>query len=128
MHWLNPDQEWKFEPHERPLLPGAPANPSHPLTRRIAYCIIAMLVGITGGLGNALVSVNLVQLQGALGLDLFEINWLPTAYYMTITSFNLLLVKFRYQYGIRWFTCIFLGFYALIIFAHLFVHTFISAI
>jgi MFS family permease len=128
MHWLNPDEDWKFAPHERPVLLGAPATPSHPPSRRIAYVFIAILVGITGGLGNALVSVNLVQLQGALGLDLYEINWLPTAYVMTFVTSNILLVKCRYHYGIRWFACVFLILYALITFAHLFVHTFATAV
>ena len=122
------EEDWAFAPHERAVLPGSPAAPDHPLARRIAYGAIAVLVGLTGGLGNALISVNTTQLQGSLGLEPAEIAWLPTVYVMTNTSINLLLIKFRQQYGLRPFTIIFLGLYALLTFAHLFVRDFWSAI
>jgi MFS family permease len=122
------EEEWAFAPHERALMPGSPASPAHPLERQFAYAGIAILVGITGGLGNALISVNLTTLQGSLGLDPAEIAWLPTAYVMTNVSINLLMIKFRQQYGLRPFTIIFLTLYALLTFAHLFVRDFASAI
>lgn len=49
------EEEWQFAPHERPAIPGSPGSPDHPLARRWAYALIAVLVGLTGGLGNALV-------------------------------------------------------------------------
>jgi MFS family permease len=122
------EEQWTFAPHERAMMPGSPASPDHPTARRIAYGAIAILVGLTGGLGNALISVNTTTLQGSLGLDPAEIAWLPTVYVMTNTSINLLLIKFRQQYGLRPFTMIFLGLYVLLTFAHLFVHDFWSAI
>jgi len=122
------EERWEFAPHERAVMPGSPASPAHPLGRQVAYGLIAVLVGLTGGLGNALISVNTVVLQGSLGLDPAEIAWLPTVYVMTNTSINLLLIKFRQQYGLRPFTIIFLGLYAVLTFAHLFVHDFWSAI
>ena len=54
-----------FKPHERPTLPGSPANPDHPSRRRLAYLAIGVLVGITGGLGNALVAHANGQLSPA---------------------------------------------------------------
>jgi MFS family permease len=96
--------------------------------RRLSYGAIGVLVGITGGLGNALVSVNTTVLQGSLGLDPSEIAWLPIAYVMTNASINLLLIKFRQQFGLRPFAIIFLWLYALITFAHLFVRDFWSAV
>ncbi|QNQ11715.1 MFS transporter [Sphingomonas alpina] len=122
------EEQWTFAPHERAMMPGSPASPAHPTGRRFAYGAIAILVGLTGGLGNALISVNTTTLQGSLGLDPAEIAWLPTVYVMTNTSINLLLIKFRQQYGLRPFTMIFLGLYVLLTFAHLFVHDFWSAI
>jgi MFS family permease len=122
------EEQWQFAAHERPALPGSPASPEHPLPRRLAYGAIGILLGLTGGLGTALISVNTVQLQGALGLDPAEIAWLPTAYIMTNTSMNLLLIKFRQQFGLRPFTLIFLCAYALLTFAHLFVRGFWSAV
>jgi len=126
-HFLT-EEQWTFAPHERAVMPGSPASPDHPNPRRFAYGAISVLVGLTGGLGNALVSVNTTILQGALGLDPAEIAWLPIAYVMTNTSINLLLIKFRQQYGLRPFALIFGGLYALLTLAHLFVHDFWSAI
>ncbi|RYD23429.1 MAG: MFS transporter, partial [Lysobacteraceae bacterium] len=122
------EENWAFAPHERPALPGSPASPEHASIVRLAYGAIAILVGLTGGLGTALISVNTTTLQGSLGFDPTEIAWLPTVYVMTNASVNLLLIKFRQQYGLRPFTIIFLGLYVLLAFAHLFVHGFWSAI
>lgn len=118
----------QWDPDERPTLPGGPSFPKHSTPRRIAFFLIGTLVTITGGLGNALVTVNLVNLQGTLGVFTAEANWLPTAYVMTNVSMNLLLVKFRQQFGLRAFTEFFLVLYALITFAHLFVNDLGSAI
>jgi MFS family permease len=115
-------------PHERPALPGSPSSPIHPTRRRLAFFIIGLIVAITGGLGNALVLVNLPYLQGSLGVYSAEIQWLPAAYVMANVSMNLLLVKFRQQYGLRLFTELFLVLYAVATVAHLFVHGLASAI
>lgn len=119
---------WQPLPHERSPLPGSPPTPWHPTSRRLAYGAISVLAGITGGLGNAIVTANLSQLQGALGLYQAEIQWLPTAYVMTNVSVNLLLIKFRQQYGIRLFTQIFLVGFVIVTAGHLLVHSFASAI
>src|SRR5205085_1931080 len=97
-----------WQPHERPTLPGSPSTPHHPFEKRVAYLVVGFIVAITGGLGNALVSVNLPYLQGSLGVYSAEIQWLPAAYVMANVSMNLLLVKFRQQYGLRLFTELFL--------------------
>ncbi|MBP1206849.1 MFS family permease [Duganella sp. 1411] len=94
----------------------------------MAFFIIGFIVAITGGLGNALVLVNLPYLQGSLGVYSAEIQWLPAAYVMANVSMNLLLVKFRQQYGLRLFTELFLVLYAVATVAHLFVHGLASAI
>ena len=54
--YLKPVPDW--EEHEKPTLPGSASMPWHPPHRRLAYALVALLVGITGGLGNALVSAN----------------------------------------------------------------------
>ncbi|MFJ3487240.1 MFS transporter [Pseudomonas sp. NPDC090202] len=118
--------EWA--PHERPSIPGSPSTPLHPTPKRLAFAVVGVIVALTGGLGNALVVANLQYLQGALGATQAEIAWLPAAYVMTNVSINLLLVKFRQQFGLRAFTEVFLLLYALVTFAHLFVNDINSAI
>jgi MFS family permease len=117
-----------WHPDERPTLPGGPSFPAHSPARRVAFFLVGTLVTLTGGLGSALVTVNLVNLQGTLGAYAAETNWLPVAYVMTNASMNLLLVKFRQQFGLRAFTEFFLLLYALVTFAHLFVNDLGSAI
>ncbi|AZF06183.1 MFS transporter [Pseudomonas sp. R5-89-07] len=117
-----------WQPHERPSLPGSPSTPLHPTHKRWLFALVGVLVAITGGLGNALVIANLQYLQGALGATTAEMAWLPAAYVMTNVCMNLLLVKFRQQFGLRVFTEVFLVLYALVTFGHLFVNDLNSAI
>jgi MFS family permease len=121
-----PVRQWA--PHERPTMPGSPSTPLHSTQKRWAFALVGVIVALTGGLGNALVVANLPYLQGSLGATTAEIAWLPAAYVMTNVSMNLLLVKFRQQFGLRAFTEVFLVLYALVTFAHLFVNDINSAI
>jgi MFS family permease len=109
-------RRWKVG--EQPLLPGSPSTPTHGPARRAAYFVIGVLIALTGGLGNALVMVNLTNLQGELGADIAELQWLPTAYVMGMVSTSLLLVKCRQQFGLRLFTGLALALYAAIAIAH----------
>ena len=121
-------QPYVFKPHERPTLPGSPANPDHPARRRLGYFAIGCLIGITGGLGNALVTVNLNFAQGTLGLNSDESAWLTAAYFMTNVTANLLLVKYRQQFGLQPFIRYVLAAYALTTIMHLFVHGFWTSV
>jgi len=121
-----PTREWA--PHEKPTMPGSPSTPLHSTGKRWAFALVGMIVALTGGLGNALVVANLPYLQGSLSATTAEIAWLPAAYVMTNVSMNLVLVKFRQQFGLRAFTELFLVLYALVTFAHLFVNDLNSAI
>ena len=89
---------------------------------------MGLLVCLTGALGNAVVTANLQNLQGTFGAWSTEIAWLPAVYVMTNISINLLLVKFRQQYGLRAFTEGFLVLYVLVTFFHLFVNDLSSAL
>lgn len=119
-------REW--DPSERPVMPGSPSTPNHSTRKRFAFLFVGLLVTLTGGLGNALVTVNLISLQGTLGAYSTETSWLPAVYVMTNASMNLLLVKFRQQFGLRLFTESFLVLYALVTFGHLFVNDLHTAI
>lgn len=125
---MTEETPYVFKPHERPTLPGSPANPEHPASRRRAYFAIGALVGITGGLGNALTLVNLNFAQGSLGLYSDEATWLTAVYFMTNVPSNLLLVKYRQQFGLQPFIRWMLAAYALSTLLHLFVHDFWSAV
>ncbi|GFM82506.1 MFS transporter [Pseudomonas cichorii] len=118
----------QWQPHERPTMPGSPSTPLHSTRRRWAFALVGVIVALTGGLGNALVVANLPYLQGALGATSADIAWLPAAYVMTNVSMNLLLVKFRQQFGLRAFTELFLVLYSLVTLAHLFVNDIESAV
>ena len=117
-----------LKPHERPMMAGSPASPDKSTTLRLAYLTIGILVTLTGNLGNAVVSANIQSLQGALGVTATEAAWLPVVYVMTNACMNLILIKFRMQYGLRLFTEIFLGALVVVSFAHLFINDFGSAI
>ncbi|XTZ40353.1 MFS transporter [Salmonella enterica] len=119
-------REWA--PHEKPVLLGSPSTPVHSTPKRIAYGIVGLLVCMTGAFGNAMVTANLQNLQGTFAAWSTEIAWLPAVYVMTNVSINLLLVKFRQQYGLRAFTEGFLVLYVLVTFFHLFVNDLSSAI
>ncbi|WP_054180055.1 MFS transporter [Trabulsiella odontotermitis] len=117
-----------WAPHEKPALLGSPSTPYHPALKRIAYGVVGLLVCLTGALGNAVVTANLQNLQGTFAAWSTEIAWLPAVYVMTNVSINLLLVKFRQQYGLRAFTEGFLVLYVLVTFFHLFVNDLSSAL
>lgn len=124
--YLKPPPNW--EEHEKPSIPGSASMPWHPPHTRFAYACIAVLIGITGGVGNALVSVNLGAIQGSLGLTPAQGAWLPAAYVMANVTSNLLVYKFRQQFGMRAFAEIGLSLYALLALLHLVVGGFEMAV
>lgn len=117
-----------LKPHEKPVLPGSPATPDHTTPWRLAYAFVGILVTLTGSLGNATVTANLPQLAGALGVTTTEAAWLPVVFVMTNACMNLLLVKFRMQYGLRLFTEIILVVFLATTAAHLFLNDYGSTL
>lgn len=129
-HWDLPWEEFlaTLKPHERPVLPGSPATPDHTTPWRLAYAFVGVLVALTGSLGNAAVTADLPQLAGALGVTATEAAWLPVVFVMTNACMNLLLVKFRMQYGLRLFTEIILVVFLATAAAHLFLEDYGSTL
>lgn len=129
-HWDLPWEDYlaTLKPHERPVLPGSPATPDHTTPWRLAYAFVGVLVALTGSLGNAAVTADLPQLAGALGVTMTEAAWLPVVFVMTNACMNLLLVKFRMQYGLRLFTEIILVVFLATVAAHLFLEDFGSTL
>ncbi|MET0371286.1 MAG: MFS transporter [Sphingobium sp.] len=114
--------EYEFLPHERPMMPGSPATPDHPTGRRVGYFAIGLLLSMTGGFINGLLTANLAQIQGALGLTNVEAGWLTAIYTMTNVCMSLLLIKFRQQFGIQRFTRVMLIGFLVLNLSQLFVH------
>lgn len=109
-----PAEPIRWAPHERPTLPGSAPTPEHHPRLRVAYGLIGLLVGLTGGLGNALVTVNLQTFQGALGLSPVEAAWIPIVFTMTSVCASVLLFKVRQQFGLRLFAEVGLTVYVLL--------------
>lgn len=122
------EYEQTLKPHERPTMPGSPATPDHPWRRRIAFAATGVIVALTGSLGNAAVSANIPGLQGSLGITPVEAAWLPVVFVMTNACMNLILVKFRQQYGLRLFTQIFLLAFLGVSFAPVFLDDYVSTL
>ncbi|MER8376737.1 hypothetical protein [Mesorhizobium sp. M1409] len=127
-HFFEDDEPFEYAESERPPVPGSPGTPVHPPHRRAIYGITSLITGMTGALGNGLVSANLPYLQGALELNTSEIAWLPAVYLVTNAITGCILVKYRQQFGIRSFCLIFLTLQAVLITAHLLVSSLASAI
>jgi MFS family permease len=108
--------------------PATPPPPPYVLRDGLAMGAVAVLLGITQGLGINLVNSNLTGVQGALGATATEASWLTTAYFATNISASVLLTKVRYQYGLRWFADIVIGVYLLLAVAHLFTQHLGSAV
>lgn len=96
----SPPPSYAFAPEEQPLFPGSPYSPRHATGRRIGYAVVAVIMALVATLGNALVTVNLPNLAGALGIYTAEASLLPAAYVAMNASANLLLIKARQQFGI----------------------------
>src|SRR6266851_8525652 len=92
--------DYVFAPNERPLVRGSPHTPWHPLGRRVGYAVMGILVGSIGSLGNALVTTNVGNIAGNLGLYVSEANLMTALYYAMYAGANLVLIKARAQFGI----------------------------
>ncbi|QYC09007.1 MFS transporter [Brevundimonas nasdae] len=129
-NWHLPWEQYveTLKPHERPMMPGSPATPDHSWPTRIMYAVTGLMVATVGSLGNGAITANVQNLQGSLGITVTEAAWLPVVFVMTNACMNLILVKFRMQYGLRLFTQIFLGAFVLVCAAHLFVDNYQSTL
>ena len=112
------EEPYDFARGEPAFIPGSPGRPQQPAGRRLLYFIVSLVLLLTSGLANALVSVNATYLRGSLGADSQEIAWLPVVYSMTFVSMNLLLVRFRQQFGLRLYAMVGLMGLAAIILLH----------
>jgi len=96
------------EPKEAaPAGQAAPADsgrvmpPPMPLWKTACYMLAALLLALTQGLGMNLISANIPQIQGELGVTTNEAMWLLAAYMAPYASMSLILIKARTQFGLR---------------------------
>jgi hypothetical protein len=67
--------EYEFAPSEFPMVPGGPFLPALHPGRRLGYGLTGAIIGIASTFPNSLITVNLPNLPGRLGLDLTEVSW-----------------------------------------------------
>jgi len=91
---------YAFTAEERPLFPGSPYSPPHPMPRRLAYVGVGLVTGVSSTFPNALVTVNVPNLAGELGVYVAQLSWLPAVYVAFNATANLSLVKARAQFCI----------------------------
>ncbi len=94
-------REYVLKPHEQPLIPGSPATPDHPFSRRIAYFTIGVFLGLVSGFQNGLLLANLTVVQGHMDLTPVESGWITVAYNVTNACMSILLFKARQHFGIQ---------------------------
>lgn len=92
--------DYVFKPHERPFMPGSPAQPDHPAGRKIGYLLIGLYLALIGGLQNGLLLASLTVMQGNLALTPVEGGWVTVAFNMTNACMAMLLFKARQEFGI----------------------------
>ena len=88
----------------RPQIPGLPRRmpmAPKPLHVKLAYIMVAILVGLTYSFGFSSLTVNMYQIAGPLGSTTTEASWLIAANLVPNVSLTLLLFKIRLQFGIR---------------------------
>ena len=98
--WHTPPTTYTYKSHEQPTMYGSPGVPDHPFRRRIFYGMVGVILALTGGLQNGLLTGILPQLQGELGLTPVEGGWILVAYNMVNACMSMLLFKCRQQFGL----------------------------
>jgi hypothetical protein len=81
------------------MVPGGPFLPSLHPGRRLEYGLTGAFIGIAATFPNSLITVNVPNLPGALGLDIAEVSWLPAIFVAMLVSSNFVLAKARIQFG-----------------------------
>jgi MFS family permease len=110
------------------MIPGSAPTPHHVPWLRIAYGVVGVSTSLTGALGNAIYTVNLPGMQGALGLDPTEGAWLTAVYVMANACASMLLFKVRQQFGLRLFAELGVGFYVCLMLSAVFSQSFASVL
>ena len=98
--WQTPPVTYTFKSHEQPAMIGSPGVPDHPYRRKVFYALVGIVLAITGGMQNGLLTAVLPQLQGSLALTPAEGGWILVTYNMVNACMSMLLFKCRQQFGL----------------------------
>ena len=99
-----------------------------PVPRALAYMAASVLIGLGAGLGQGLVSANVAQLAGDLGVTTAQASWLLVAFVLPRAAMPLMLIKIRTQFGLRRFAEVAIVCYVLVDFAALWIDDLRSAV
>lgn len=91
---------YRFKPHELPMVAGSPATPVHLPKKRLLYFLVALVLTFVSGLQNGLLSATIPQLRGEMGLTIVEGGWVQSVYFMGYATFGVLLFKVRQHFGL----------------------------
>ncbi|MGR3199548.1 MAG: MFS transporter [Paracoccus sp. (in: a-proteobacteria)] len=109
--------------------PAAPAPlPPLPPLQAAAYMLAAAVIGMSQGLQQGLVSTNLPQIAGDLGVTTTSAAWLLAVYTIPRAALPVMLIKIRTQFGLRRFAELGIVVYALVAFASIWATDFRSAL
>ncbi|PZO63508.1 MAG: MFS transporter [Paracoccus denitrificans] len=113
---------------DTPKPAGPPQNPPLPVRQAIPYMLAAVVIAVSQGLSQGMLSVNVPQIAGDLGVTQTQATWLLAAYMIPRGAMPLALIKIRTQFGLRRFAEIGIALYVLIAFAGLWAIDFRSAV
>lgn len=102
--------------------------PPLPVPQAVAYMLAAAVIGLSQGLQQGMISTNLPQIAGDLGVTTSHAAWLLAAYMIPRAALPVLLIKIRTQFGLRRFAELGIILYALVAFAAIWATDFRSAL
>jgi hypothetical protein len=91
--------DYQFGPGEQPTVPGGPYLPALLPARRLEYGVTGVVIAALAVFPNSLITVNVPNLPGPLGLDIAQVSWLPAIFVTIMATANLTLAKARIQFG-----------------------------
>ncbi|WP_253949033.1 MFS transporter [Mangrovicoccus sp. HB161399] len=102
-----------------PAMPRPPFVPKPPLVA-LGYMLASVFIALSQSLGQGFLSANIRQLAGELGATQSDTMWLMVAFVAPRASLPLMLIKIRFQYGLRRFAEVSIALYVAVALLSLF--------
>ncbi len=102
-----------------PAIPRPAFVPKPPLVAA-GYMLAAVFIALSQSLGQGFLSANIRQLAGELGATQSDTMWLMVAFVAPRASLPLMLIKIRFQYGLRRFAEVSIALYVAVALLSLF--------